>query len=145
MKLLFDENIGKQTYRSIAKLLDALRPPVEHAHMLDFNQRQGVDDEDWVPKAASGGWIVITGDSGRSRLGAPLQNIMPEHGVTGIYFTGKLQQAPASVKEQAVAAILDRLAHVASAPKGTRFKLKRRSPAGFKLEVWPVTPRTRGG
>ena len=140
MKLLFDECIGYGIYRSLIPALDAYRPPVARAHMLDFTGRQGVPDEEWVPRAASEGWIVVTGDSGRSRLGAPLQELMPAHGVTGIYFSGKLQSRPAKAKADAILAVLDRLPEIAGSPRGARYRVAI-SGTGYALRPWPLRNR----
>lgn len=141
MKLLIDECIGRGIYENIKPHLDAASPPIQHTHILDFNQRQGVDDEEWVPRAAAEGWIVVTGDSGATKLGAPIQVIMPQFGVTGIYFSGKLQQRAASVKMAALLAVLDHLAVIEAAPKGTRFRLHMTTKGSFGLKLWPLTHR----
>jgi hypothetical protein len=143
VKLLFDECIGYGIYKSICGALNVLVPPVTHAHMLDFTGRQGEPDEVWVPRAAREGWLVITGDSGRRGTGAPLDVIMPMHGVTGIFLSGKLQSKPAAVKVNAVVSVLDRFRDVETGPRGLRYRLFM-TQTGFALKPWPISgPRKR--
>lgn len=141
MKLLIDECIGREIYEQFCIHLDTASSPIGHAHILDFNRKQGIGDEIWVPRAAAEGWTVITGDAGASKLGAPLQIIMPQFGVTGIYFSGKLQQKRGAVKLQALVAVLGQLATVAAAAKGERFRLHLTPSGGFSLRVWPLSKR----
>ena len=119
-------------------------PPIDHTHILIFNAKQGIPDEQWVPRAAEEDWIVVTGDSGATKLGAPIQVIMPQYGVTGIYFSGKLQQQSGFVKLQALISVLQHLPMVSESPKGSRFRLHMKSGGGFGLRPWPLVPPGKG-
>lgn len=146
MKLLFDECIGRGIYRALAAELDRRSPRVEHRHLLDLTEAQGVPDEDWVPRVAREGWIVVTGDSGRRGLGAPLHRLLPEHRVTAVFLSGKLQSAPHGEKVAAVRAVLDQLeasiegGPAPPMPPGTRLRLMRTGRGGHALRPWPVQP-----
>lgn len=139
MKLLIDECIGFGIYERIKPFLDAFTPPIQHMHMLEFNEKQGIEDDEWVPRAASEGWIVITGDSGRRKLGSPLQLMMPQYLVTGIYLSGKLQQKNAATKMQAIVSVLHLIPQVAASPRGTRFRLRMSGDERFVLALWPLS------
>lgn len=136
MKLLIDECIGRGIYRKFAAELDAANPPIEHMHLLEFNGKQGIPDDEWVPRAAAEGWAVITGDSGRSGVGAPLHLILPKYQITAIFFTGKLQQQPGAIKIEALLTCMSRLAEIAAAPRGTRFKVVMTSGRAFRMTQW---------
>ena len=139
MKLLIDECIGKNIYGEIKTFLDSSVPPIQHMHMLDFNGRQGLNDEEWVPKAAAEGWFVITGDSGRSRLGAPLHLLLPQYKISAIFFSGKLQSKPGLDKVRAILSVLPRLETLATKPPGTRWKLYL-TINGYGIKEWPRQP-----
>jgi len=141
VKLLIDECIGKGIYASVKPSLDSAQPPITHAHILDFNKASGVADDVWVPRVAQGGWVVVTGDTGAKKLGAPLQIIMPQYKVTGVYFSGKLQQQPGQVKISALIWMLQHRHRVESAPQGTRFKLFSFRPGVNAINEWPLTQR----
>jgi hypothetical protein len=138
VKLLIDECIGRGIYLKFAAALDAITPPIQHRHLLDFNGQQGVPDDVWVPNAAAEGWIVITGDSGRSGFGAPLHLILPKFQITAIFFAGKLQQQKAEIKGQALIACLAHLPTIDAAPRGSRFKVVMNASGTFRLTPWPL-------
>jgi hypothetical protein len=140
VKLLFDECIGYGIYEALWQDLVVDGKSITHSHMLDFTGRQGVADDIWVPRAANEHWMVITGDSGRSGLGAPLHILMPAHGVTGIYLSGKLQTRPARVKIEAIRAVLKELPGAYAGPRGLRYRL-RMDGESFSLRQWPVVGR----
>ncbi len=118
MKLLLDECIPSGISGSIAKFMAAAKPPVETVHMIVFTGKQGEPDDVWVPKAANEGWFVITGDSVRSKEGPPLHRLLPEHGVSAAFLSGKLQQKPGFEKVRAVISLLDALRDAAAQPRG---------------------------
>jgi hypothetical protein len=137
VKLLFDECIGYGIYEAICSELNQLLSPIQHVHMLDFTGRQGVADEVWVPRAALEKWMVITGDSGRSKQGAPLQLLLPRNGISGIYFSGKLQSKPAQTKVEAVLDVSGQLPDIYNGPPGTRHRLRMKHQ-GYSLQPWPL-------
>lgn len=140
MRLLFDECIGRGIYGRFKPQLDALAPPIESIHALDYNQRQGLRDEEWIPRAAREQWIIITGDTGSKRLGVSIRAIMLECGVTGVYFGGGLQQSRADVKLAALMSLLPRLREIDAAPRGSQFRLVMHGAGGFVLRPWVAKP-----
>ncbi len=138
MKLLVDECIGKRIHDHVASILALCQPPIECVHLLEFTQRQGEADEVWIPRAAEQRMIIVTGDSGRGKYGAPLHLLAPKYGVTGVYFSGKLCQRSGADKGRAILSVFpERWQTVASAVPGSRFRIQM-TAAGFGLKAWPL-------
>jgi hypothetical protein len=139
VRLLVDECIARGIHQFIALELSRTDPPIQCIHLLDFNNRQGEPDEVWIPKAAAENLIILTGDSGKGKYGAPLHLLAPRYQITSIYLSGKLCQRPGAEKGRAVLSVLP--AHwskVTAAPRGARFRIQI-AGRGYALTAWPLS------
>lgn len=89
MKLFFDEDIGK----GVPEALDAVGlKTVTHLRRAFRNQlrrgrfRDGVKDEDWIPFAGQGGWLVFSANTGILEADAQ-RSLWIEHNVGGVFLT----------------------------------------------------------
>ena len=86
-RLMFDECVGKPAMEEIQRTISLSLDEAEFKHVLDF-QRQGVLDEDWIPRIArEGDWVVITADRGRrgsAKKGEKLPVVCKQQGVTHV-------------------------------------------------------------
>src|SRR5687767_1996234 len=77
----------------------------EFRHLCD-ELRQGVPDQEWVPRVAATGCVVITGDGGRqSKRGLKLPEILRAVGVTHVILSPKLHSKPMTEKAAALASV----------------------------------------
>lgn len=133
-KLLFDECIGKPHVECLANLVafeqDDDRPEIQH--LLDF-QKQGVWDEDWIPRMANGGWLLVTGDRGRKRggKGEPLSRVCVKEGVTHVILSAAIQRRRSFEKMLTVLSVWYRLLTLHSEPLGSRYVIE---PLGHKID-----------
>ncbi len=139
IRLTADECVAPKRFRELIPELLANNPPIHAVHLLDLMRRQGVRDDVWARVLGrQGGWIMLTGDRGRTRAGSPrLPVVLPLERVTGVFLTGALQSAGGDVKVAAVRWLVQRITTVAEAPAGTRFAIGRHG-AGFRLQEWPL-------
>lgn len=89
INLLFDETVGEPVARATIEVLKFSHHEIDAVCMKDF-EGKGAKDDHWVLRAAKEGRFVITGDRGRFRDRAPLDILLPYHGVSGAFMTGKL-------------------------------------------------------
>jgi len=91
-KLLFDECIGKPHIDCLKDFvaIDGDDTP-EIKHILE-DQGQGVWDDEWIPRIADEGWIIISqdrGKKGRSK-GAPLPELCLSFGITHVLLSRRV-------------------------------------------------------
>jgi hypothetical protein len=136
MKLLFDENFGLPLVQALKGLLAFSRELTEAQHIIEMH-RSGAKDSEWVPQVATGGWIVLTADRGRSS-GAKLPQLCRAAGITHVLISGKLHNSPQFEKARAVLVVWPQLVTIASEPPGGSFSLR------YSHEFHPVlVARTR--
>lgn len=138
LNLLFDENLGIPIARAVFEVLKFDKSVDVYAeYMVDWI-RAGCKDDEWVPKAKSEGKFVITGDKGKRRDGAPLDLLLPFHGVSACYFTGGLQARKQIEKARALIHVWPELVkRVAKDKQGTRYSL-RMNGTSYSLTEWPL-------
>ncbi len=122
MKLLFDENFGRPLVDALKGLVAFARFRPEIQHILEL-QRAGAKDSEWIPKLAADGWIVLTGDRGKS-AGPKLPQLCRAYGITHVLLSGSLQNSPQFDKARAVLGVWPELIDLGEAPAGTRYSLR---------------------
>jgi hypothetical protein len=120
-------------------------PPVEAAFVVDYFGQEGEKDRHWSDVLASqGGWFVISGDRDKGRKpahkrlvdGPPLHKILPGKGITAVYISGAIQQAPGTEKVRAITSLWPEIkAFFESAPPGSRKQITKHG-GGFILRDW---------
>lgn len=137
IKLLFDETVGEPIARAI---LDVLRfddrYQIDGTTIKDYLGK-GTLDSDWVPQVAKEGRFVITGDRGRRRDGAPLDLLIPFHGASGAFMTGKLQGSKQVEKARSVIVLWPHIVKAATGTPGMRYRM-RIAGDSFSWADWPL-------
>jgi PIN like domain len=98
----------------------------DFTHILDF-QKQGVLDEEWIPRIAKeGGWIVVTSDRGRRgpKKGAKLPIVCKRHGVTHIALSATVVKKSSFEKLGIILQVWPEMKKLADAPKGSAHLLR---------------------
>ena len=141
-RLLFDENFGKPAIERLARFLSAGGDDdfPEIKHILEF-QEQGGLDEDWIPRMASEGWVLITADRGKKMRGKgeKLPRLCVKYGVTHVILSRRIQQRKTFDKILTLLVGVEwadplepRTAGVAIFPRTAWFRPKRSMPWTFK-------------
>ena len=124
LKLLFDENISPKAVRAMQSLVAACGDRTSIISIVDHKRQYGHDDRQWIPAVQPEGWIVITGDRGRSNKGARLPRVCREQGVRHVLLAKAIHQAPQFRKVRAILAVWDEICALPEAPAGTRSVLQ---------------------
>ncbi len=125
MKLLFDENIGWPIVRALAGLLAYFDPRPEVKHLLEFTQRQGIPDSQWISQLEGEHWMVITGDRGSRGSGTPLPRICRDAGITHVIIRGRLNNLRQWERARALIVLWPDLVRAYEGPEGREFRLKK--------------------
>jgi hypothetical protein len=122
IRILFDENFGKPV---VAKFLDWYEEEkVEIAHIFQF-AKSGETDDVWIPRLATGGWLLITTDRAKRCGGPKLPDLCRDHGVSHVLVGATIQKAKQFERVRAILAVWPRVILAAKYPtKGTRFSLR---------------------
>lgn len=114
----------------------------ELRHLFQF-AKSGEKDEVWIPRIASGNWVVISFDRGKCYGGRKLPDICVEKGVTHILVSATTHKSNRFEKLRAILAFWPRIARAAQAEKGSRFYLRydSRQEAGIVLTKYAATGR----
>jgi hypothetical protein len=140
IKFLFDECIGKPVVTQLAALVELSTDAVEFCHVLDF-QKQGVPDTEWVPRIASEGYIVVSGDGGKRCGRAKLPRICAAHKVTHVIIGPSVHSMRSLAKVAVLLRVWDEILKLSDAPKGSRHSLRliREIPRLIQIDP-PPTP-----
>lgn len=129
IRLLFDECVGKPVMEKIKAAVSISLDQPEFSHVLDF-QKQGVHDEDWIPRIAEeGNWIVITGDRGRrgkANKGEKLPVVCKRHGVTHVVLSKAIHHKGSIEKMAAILSVWSDIQKLVDAPNGSMHVLRLR-------------------
>lgn len=124
IKFLFDENFGEPLVSALAGFLTWYKEhPVEIRHLFRF-AKSGEKDEVWVPRIASGGWVVVSTDKGRRCGGKKLAEVCRAYKVTHVLLSTGIQKSKHFEKVRAVLAVWPRMILAAQHEKGTTFSLR---------------------
>jgi hypothetical protein len=124
-KLLFDECIGWPIVDQLRGVI-GIDPQVtlEHVIKLGFG---GENDEDWIPKVAAGGWVLVTGDRGvkKKGRGEKLPTVCGAYGVTYAVLSRSLVHLKAFDKYRLILEVWDKLVALKDEPPGSGFSIRR--------------------
>ncbi len=120
-QFLFDECIGKPYVANLREMVPG-EPTLFHLSDLDL---LGQLDEEWIPKIAADGWIVVTSDAGKKGLkGGKLPRLCREHKITHVVLSSTLHQMRAHLKIGALASMWEDLLELRNSKPGTGYKLR---------------------
>jgi hypothetical protein len=130
--------------RLFAKSLEIHKPPLAGAFLPDYLRTTGALDVDWTGQLANeGGWSVITTDyknpkGTAARLkGPPLNILLPERGITGFFFAGRIATRSGFEKMRAIFYCFPKIIErIESHTPGTRFKVHEQKGGNYTLVKW---------
>jgi hypothetical protein len=139
IRLLFDETIGDPVVCALAGLLRFEKQISIEAQSMRQFLGAGTKDSEWVGKAAAEEWFVITGDRGKKNDGAPLDLLLPFHGISGAFLTGRLHGERSQFeKMRAILVIWPHLLEaIQNGPRGVRYKISI-DGSSFGWRMWPL-------
>jgi hypothetical protein len=124
-RLLFDECIGRPHVDRLIQFIasDTDEPP-EMRHVLEF-QAEGVWDEDWIPRIADEGWIIISQDRGRKpSKGRHLPHLCLELSVTHVLLSARVAGRKSADKILIILSVWREILELQEKPRGSRFILE---------------------
>jgi hypothetical protein len=125
-RFLFDECISLPSFEKLCKHVRALPDPAELTHLVEW-EWSGTRDEEWIPKIAADGWVVVSADKGRkSELakGRKLTAVCVALGVTHVLVSQAIHRKKSDEKAAIFVNAWPIIAKAAEAPAGTRFSLR---------------------
>lgn len=138
LRLLFDDCLSKHAIAALLRLAEFSRSPVEVAHLATINL-EGCCDDDWVPRIAHEGYVVISTDRGKKiSRGAKLPILCRRHKVTHVLLTGAVHQLNQFDKLRAIFCVWPLIVSAAESPRGSGYLLKKTNSGGFDLI--PIQP-----
>ncbi len=128
-KFLFDEcSLGRPTAKALEQLLGFSPDEAEIAHVID-KYGEGATDEEWIPQAASEGWIIVTADAGKHKSkGEKLPIVCEKFAVTHIVFSRAVNRFSSFGRQRAIIDNWEGLVKTAEAPPGSRFSIRLANP-----------------
>lgn len=138
MKLLFDECIAPKAMRALAEFVALLPNPPEIRHLCEL-VKSSTPDEVWLATIASDPEsIVITADRGASGkgFGEALPSACRRLGITFVTFSASVHRKTSAEKARALHCVWPILvSEVASAPKGSEFRLSAKDQGDYRLKL----------
>lgn len=142
IKLLFDETIGPPIAKAVIELLKFTTPDLDAVTISEY-MGSGTKDPHWVFKASQEQRFVITGDRGKKKDGAPLDILLPYHGVSGAFMTGVLHSKRKQFeKARAVISLWPDILDAANGTAGMRYSM-RIVGKSFDLVEWPLDDKAK--
>jgi len=134
-KFLVDECcLGVKAVHSLNEML-RFHPAGGSVIHLFTHFRSGVCDTEWIPWAASNGYMVISNDQGKnSRRGLKLTVICGQLGVSHAIFSGKLVHSNTNTKLLAIQHLWTELTEMRNAPTGSGFTIARNGIHAYQLK-----------
>ena len=129
IRFLFDQSaLGKPAVEHLSRLLelDKSDPKAEVRHIFDF-ENPDEWDEAWVPRMASGGWIVVAGDRGTrggKTKGERLPRVCVVNNVSHVLLSRRIGTRKQFDKLLTIASVWHQLIAIPAYPKGSRFMLE---------------------
>jgi hypothetical protein len=124
-------------------LLDTASVQVQLAHVTTY-LRKSIPDDEWIPRIASEGWIVITADRGnvgRRKTGRKLPELCVEFKVTHVLVSPRIGQMSGFDKARHIVNTWPQMLALADAPRGSRFRMRMNNKGtAAVIERWE-TPR----
>jgi len=120
IRLLFDENMGRNVVRALDGILRLDRDhAVEVVHILDFVQ-QGESDDVWIDKLSELKPVVFSRDKGRKHPRLP--QMCSDLGVTHVICTPGMQKVSSFEFARAVVRLWPEIVAAAEDAPGTRYR-----------------------
>jgi PIN like domain len=139
-RFLFDECINLPSFEKLCEHVAALPEPAELAHLLRWEWAGALDDE-WIPKIAADGWVVVSADKGRkSQLakGRKLTTVCASFQVTHILVSQAIHRQTSAAKAAIFIDAWPLVARATAAPRGTRFSMRYEGKAKkIVLKIMP--------
>ncbi len=133
IRLLFDDCLSKHVTAKLSELNQFARVPVEIAHLATLNM-EGALDDDWVPRIAEQGYLVLTADRGKKRSrGGKLPIICRRHGVSFVLMSSAVHKMDQFDKMRAVVSVWPKLLAAHAGEKGIGYILRKTIGDGFDL------------
>lgn len=114
MKIMLDECVTEAPAKLLIGFIELESPTIEAHFLVDYFGERGLKDSPWAQKLSDeGGWFDITADRGRMKKnrkrraadGPPLHKILPELGITAVYYSGKIQNDTGLQKVRAITSV----------------------------------------
>lgn len=100
---------------------------------------EGCRDDDWVPRIANEGYVVVSTDRGKKiSRGAKLPILCRRNKVTHILLTGTVHKLNQFDKLRAIFCVWPLIVSASEAPPGSGYLLKKTNSGGFDLV--PIQP-----
>jgi len=143
-KFLLDECVSLPIVAALRKHVDTLPVPAHLFHIIELGMN-AQSDEDWIPKIAEEGWVVISGDKGKGglRKGQKLKAICASFGVTHILVSAKIQERKVAEKIELFKAAWEMIAATSESEPGTRFSMRFDNAGDIilqKMRIFPSRP-----
>lgn len=104
IRLLFDDCLSKHAVAALAQLAGFSRGEVAVKHLVDFAMA-GEDDESWIPRVPSDGWIILTADRGKKNKGGKLPLICQRCRITYVLLSAALHTKNTFDRMRAILAV----------------------------------------
>ncbi len=126
-KIFLDQFLAYPIAARLVHYYSPAYPSIKVRHLID-EYRANRCDSVWLPNLAQqGGWIVVSKDRGRHKIGKGGKPSLPilcdQYGVTCVAFTGKLGNTVATEHQEALDEVMRNIGVIYQAPKGTIIKL----------------------
>lgn len=136
IKILLDECISKKIAPPLQELADKdSARDITFASIFDFGWDHQKDPE-WIPKAATDDWIVISTDWGIKNRSVSFRVICEQNGVTYILMTKAIVHFNQFEKACAILQVKEDLFSLTTAPKGSGYLLGGK-PGKYFLRTTP--------
>jgi hypothetical protein len=125
-KLLFDECVGHPLVTQLANLIGVDEQEVELSHVL-WKGFGGENDDVWIPKIASEGWVIITGDEGKQSKrakGEKLPIVCSAYRVTYVSFSRAVVHFNTFEKTRTILNHWKELLVLKDAPRGSGYQIR---------------------
>ena len=136
IKILLDECISKKIAPPLQELADKdSARDITFASIFDFGWDHQKDPE-WIPKAATDDWIVISTDWGIKNRSVSFRVICEQNGVTYVLMTKAIVHFNQFEKACAILQVKEDLFSLTTAPKGSGYLLGGK-PGKYFLRTTP--------
>ena len=136
IKILLDECISKKIAPPLQELADKDSDrDITFASIFDFGWDHQKDPE-WIPKAATDDWIVISTDWGIKNRSVSFRVICEQNGVTYVLMTKAIVHFNQFEKACAILQVKEDLFCLTTAPKGSGYLLGGK-PGKYFLRTTP--------
>lgn len=144
MLLYADECVFPKQFKLLAALLNERKPPISCVHLLD-ELKSGTTDKELAEKLASMNPrpVVLSGDTGKQsgRHDPRLPLLLPELGITGVFFSPTSQQRTGFEKIRGLLICLPQIVAFSEDHDGQGKRLRliiEKDEGHCRVEEWPL-------